>query len=135
MLKAMQSRKIPTVSFFSFFGRCFAFSDKHQTHSRKQTDADEIGISSPSPAAVRIKSEPAGDSDIEIIQPDASVSSKLQEIRNAFLNGNANANKCGNNLEHSDASPFGAFKQFASENDAASRWRLEADAPKVEKSE
>ena len=108
----MQSRKIPTVSFFSFFGRGFAFSDKHQTHSRKQTDADEIGISSPSPAAVRIKSEPGGDSDIEIIQPATSVSSssfKLQEIRNAFLNGNANANKCGNNLAHSAASPFGAF--------------------------
>ena len=104
------------VSFFSFFGRCFAFSDKHQTHSRKQTDVDEVGISSPSPAAVQIKSEPGGNSDIEIIQPDASVSSsssKLQEIRNAFLNGNANANKCGNNLEHSDASPFGAFNSVA----------------------
>ena len=120
MLKAMQSRKIPTVSFFSFFGRCFAFSDKHQTHSRKQTDVDEIGISSPSPspspAAVQIKSEPSVDSDIEIIQQDASVSSsasKLQEIRNAFLNGNANANKYGNNLEHSDASPFGAFNSVA----------------------
>ena len=111
-MKAMQSRKIPAVCFFLLFWKYFAFSGKHRKHSRKPTDAYGIGISSASPSEVQIKSEPGGDFDILIIQQAAPISSasfKLQEIRNAFLDGNTNANKCGNNLAHSAASPFGAF--------------------------